>query len=38
MGEKIKEYIREILPLIVVVVVGIAIFVLFSLHYIKKRQ
>ena len=38
MSEKIKEYIKEIMPLVVVVVVGIGIFAFFSLHYIRKHE
>lgn len=38
MSEKIKEYMREIMPLIVVVAVGFGFFALFSLHYIRKHE
>lgn len=38
MSEKIKEYMREIMPLVVVVAVGFGFFALFSLHYIRKHE
>ena len=38
MSEKIKEYMREIMPLVVVVAVGFGFFALFSLHYIRKHK
>lgn len=42
MSEKIKEYMREIMPLVVVLVVVVAVgfgfFALFSLHYIRKHK
>ena len=38
MSEKIKEYMREIMPLVVVVAIGFGFFALFSLHYIRKHE
>ena len=38
MGEKIKEYMREIIPLVVVVVVGIGVFGFSGMYYIKKHE
>ena len=38
MGEKIKEYMREIMPLVVVVVVGIGAFGFSGMYYIKKHE
>lgn len=38
MGEKIKEYMKEIMPLVVVVAVGIGVFGFSGMYYIKKHE
>ena len=38
MGEKIKEYVREIMPLVIVMVIGIGVFGFSAMYYVKKHE
>ena len=38
MSEKIKEYMREIMPLVIVMVIGIGVFGFSAMYYVKKYE